>query len=98
MGWYLLLWGIFTFYMWLATFRSNKTLMLVFLFLWITFVLLAIGEFAGSSSLHHLGGYFGLVTAALAAYLSAAEVINESAGRTVLPVGPYEAAGTPAEA
>jgi len=90
-GWYLLLWGIFTFYMWIATFRLNKAVMLVFLFLWITFVLLAFGEFAGSSFLHHLGGYVGLVTAVVAAYLSAAEVINDVNGRTVLPVGPYSA-------
>jgi succinate-acetate transporter protein len=33
------------------------------------------------------GGYMGLVTAALAFYLSAADVINEVHGRIVLPVG-----------
>jgi uncharacterized protein len=33
------------------------------------------------------GGYMGLITAALAFYLSAADVINEVHGRVVLPVG-----------
>lgn len=88
-GWYLFVWGVFTFYMWIATFKKNKALMLVFLALWITFVLLALGEWTGSSGFHVAGGYVGLLTALLAIYLSAAEVINDSFGRTVLPVGPY---------
>jgi succinate-acetate transporter protein len=86
-GWYLLVWGVFTFYMWIATFRHTTVLQLVFLTLWITFFLLAAGELRGSSGLHVAGGYVGLVCAALAAYLSAAEVINGDYGRTVLPIG-----------
>lgn len=86
-GWYLLLWGIFTFYMWLATFRSPRVLQLIFLALWITFFLLAAGDGLGMPAAGHLGGYMGLVTAALAFYLSAADVVNEAYGRTVLPIG-----------
>jgi succinate-acetate transporter protein len=37
--------------------------------------------------LRQAGGYLGLLTAVLAFYLSAAEVINETHGRTVLPIG-----------
>jgi succinate-acetate transporter protein len=85
-AWYLLVWGVFTFYMWLGTFRSDVALFLVFLALWITFFLLAIGAF-GASGFTKLGGYLGLVTALLAFYASAAQVINEALGRTVLPVG-----------
>lgn len=92
-GWYLFVWGIFTFYMWIATFRANMALQLVFLALWITFILLAIGNW-GMSSIGTLGGYVGLVTAILAFYLSAAEVINESFGRSVLPIGPFNRATT----
>lgn len=40
-----------------------------------------------SGVLHHAGGYFGLLMAPLAFYLSVAEIINEAHGRTVLPVG-----------
>ena len=86
-GWYLFLWGAFTFYMWLATFRSPRALQSVFLALWITFVLLAGGEWTGSGILHVAGGYMGLVTAALAFYLSAADLLNEVYQREVLPVG-----------
>lgn len=86
-GWYLFLWGVFTFYMWLATFRAPRALQLVFLVLWITFFLLAAGEWTGMAALHMAGGYAGLLTAVLAFYLSAAEVINDSQQRSVLPVG-----------
>jgi uncharacterized protein len=86
-GWYLLVWGVFTFYMWIASFRHSTALQLVFLTLWITFGLLAAGDLASSAVLHHAGGYLGLVCAGLAAYLSAAEVINSDYGRTILPIG-----------
>jgi succinate-acetate transporter protein len=86
-GWYLFLWGAFTFYMWLATFRSPRALQSIFLALWITFILLAGGEWTGSGILHVAGGYMGLVTAALAFYLSAADLLNEVYQREVLPVG-----------
>src|SRR5271166_6595833 len=92
-GWYFFVWGVFSFYMWIATFRHNTALQLVFLALWVTFMLLAGGEFM--PILHTAGGYLGLVTAALAAYLSAAEIINGDYGRTVLPVGPYVPAAVP---
>ena len=90
-GWYLFVWGVFTFYMWIATFRANRAVQLVFLALWITFVLLAFGIWF-APILGKLGGYVGLVTAVLAFYLSAAEVINEAYGKTVLPIGPYQTA------
>jgi uncharacterized protein len=76
--------------MWVATWRSPRALQLVFFALWVTFFLLAAGEWTGLAVLHHTGGYGGLVTAALAFYLSAAEIINETHGRTVLPVGPAQ--------
>ena len=88
-GWWLLVWGVFSFYMWIATFRHNTALQLTFLALWITFLLLAGADILAMPILHTAGGYLGLVTAALAAYLSAAEIINGDFGRTILPVGPY---------
>ncbi|HMC47473.1 MAG TPA: acetate uptake transporter [Caballeronia sp.] len=91
-GWYLFLWGVFTLYMWVATWRSARALQLVFFVLWITFFVLAASEWTGLVWLHHAGGYCGLVTAALAFYLSAAEIINETHGRSVLPVGTAGAA------
>jgi len=90
-GWYLFVWGVFSFYMWLGTFRANRVLQLVFLALWITFMLLAFGVWF-APVLGTIGGYTGLVTAVLAFYLSAAEVLSETYGRWVLPVGAPTAA------
>lgn len=88
-GWYLFIWGFFTLYMWVAAFGANRALQLVFLALWITFFLLAFGIWL-NPILSIAGGYTGLVTAMLAFYLSAAEVINEAYGKTILPIGPYQ--------
>lgn len=89
-GWYLFMWGVFTFYMWVATFRANRALQLVFLFLWLTFVVLAIGTWT-NASITVAGGYLGLITALLAFYASAADVINPAFGRDVLPLHAYPA-------
>lgn len=91
-GWYLFVWGVFTFYMWIGTLKAPRALQLIFLMLWITFFLLAASEWTGSAPLHMAGGYAGLITAVLAFYLSAAEIINEAHQRTVLPIGAPPAA------
>jgi succinate-acetate transporter protein len=85
-GWYLFLWGVFSFYMWIGSLRAPRALQAIFFVLWITFVLLALGKWV-SPAFGVAGGYGGLLTAALAFYLSAAEVINETHQRTVLPIG-----------
>lgn len=87
-AWYLLAWGIFTFYMWIASIRGARPVMVVFLLLWITFVVLAAGGFnnaAAGTGLTQLGGYLGLLTAIAAFYTSARAVINENWGSEVLP-------------
>ncbi len=86
-GWYLLAWGAFTFARWIGTFALNRALFLIFLALWITFALLGFKDLLGIPSLGTLGGYGGLITALIAAYLGAAEVINEAHGKTILPIG-----------
>ncbi|RQP28592.1 acetate uptake transporter [Burkholderia ubonensis] len=84
-GWYLMAWGVFTFYMWIGSLHTSTSVQLVFLSLWITFLMLAIGAWTGSSLATQIGGYTGLVTALLAFYASAAMIINEAYGHTVLP-------------
>lgn len=86
-GWWLLMWAVFTFYMWLGTLALNRALQSLFLAAWITFFLLGAADLFAMPALHVIGGYTGLITAALAFYLAAAEVINETHGRIVLPIG-----------
>jgi succinate-acetate transporter protein len=82
----LLMWGVFTLYMWVATFRSNKGVWSVFLVLWITFFCLAAGDF-GIAAGKTIGGYLGILTGIAALYVSFAEVTNGAFGRDVLPLG-----------
>ncbi len=82
----LLLWGVFTFYMWIATFRSNKGVWSVFLLLWITFFLLAAGDYGWAAG-KMIGGWVGVATGIDALYVSFAEVTNGAFGRTVIPLG-----------
>ncbi|HQT64118.1 MAG: transcriptional regulator [Acidocella sp. 20-57-95] len=86
-GWYLFFWGCFTTVMLVGTFALNRALQLIFLALTPTFFLLAFKDLLGIPVLGMLGGYGGLITAALAFYLGAADVINEAHGKTVLPIG-----------
>jgi uncharacterized protein len=85
-GVYLIAWGIFTAYMWVASFRVSVAVNVVFLLLTITFILLGIGDAATKEGITHAGGYFGIATAAAAWYASFAVVTNKTFGRVVLPV------------
>jgi succinate-acetate transporter protein len=87
LGAWLVVWAVFTFFMWIATLKlPNRVLQLVFLTLWIAFALLGLSHLLNMDILHTTGGYVGMATAVLAFYLAAAEVINEAHGKTVLPV------------
>jgi hypothetical protein len=83
----LLLWGIFTFLLWIVTFRLNKILWSVFLLLTITFFLLAAKDFGFGDAYGKLGGYFGLATGIDALLLAFFELLNAVAGYTVVPLG-----------
>ena len=87
MAWYLFLWGLFTFFMWLATFGTNRALQLVFFSLTILFWLLAIRDWTGSIIIGKIAGWEGIVCGFSAIYLAMAQVLNESRGKTVLPIG-----------
>ena len=85
---YLALWGIFTAVMFLGTFRLNRDLQVVFGTLTILFFLLAIGDAtAASATFKHATGYEGIVCGLAAIYTGLAQVLNELAGKIVLPLG-----------
>jgi succinate-acetate transporter protein len=87
MGVFLLLWGVFTLYMFMGTLRLNRMLQLVFFTLTILYFLLAATEFTGNASLGMLAGYEGILCGLCAMYGSAALILNEVYGTTILPVG-----------
>ena len=85
-GLYLITWGIFTFYMWVASFRTTVAVNVVLLLLWITFLLLGIGDASANGGITKLGGWIGLATALAAWYASFAIVANFTFKRTIFPV------------
>jgi uncharacterized protein len=88
LGLYLVSWGVFTTYMWVASLRTSVAVSLVFLLLAVTFALLGIGNWTTTTSLITAGGWFGIATAAVAWYASFAGITNSTFGRTILPVRP----------
>jgi succinate-acetate transporter protein len=85
---YLLVWTIFTFYMFIASLRTTGAVSAVFFFLFVTFLLLCIADFADSTTITKVGGWVGIVTAAAAWYASFAAVTNFTFKRNVVPVFP----------
>lgn len=87
-GFYLLLWTIFTLYLWIASFGISNGLATLFTVLMITFILLDIGNLGGGAGMVKAGGWFGILTALVAWYMSAAGLLNPMYKKVVLPVGP----------
>jgi len=87
-GLYLIAWGIFTAYMFIASLRTTAAIALVFFLLAVTFIVLGIGNSGAHEDIVKAGGYIGLATAVAAWYASFAGVTNSTFGRTVLPVKP----------
>jgi uncharacterized protein len=89
---YLVCWGVFTGVMFIGTLRLNRALQFIFLSLTILFFLLAYGEVGGvGPGFKHFTGYEGIVCGLSAMYAGLAQVLNELARRTVLPLGPVQA-------
>ena len=84
---YLFMWGLFTFLMFTSTLKHNKALQFVFLSLTILFWLLALGDFTGNTLITRIAGYEGIICGLSAIYLAMAQVINETYGKEVIPVG-----------
>jgi uncharacterized protein len=86
---YFLMWGIFTFAMFFGTLKANRALQFVFGSLFILFFMLTIKELIGNPVwFTTITGIEGVICGASAVYLAIAEVLNESRGKTVLPICP----------
>lgn len=83
----LLMWGVFTLYMWIGTFKLSKALWWIFLTLWITFFLLGFGALFGIHGVSVLGGWIGLICGLIAMYTSFGLVVNATHGKPVIPLG-----------
>lgn len=86
MGFYLLLWGIFTTFMFIGTLKHNRASQVVFLSLSVLFYLLAIGDFTGAHSIKIIAGYEGIFCGLSAIYNSLGQIVNNEFGKTIMPL------------
>jgi len=87
MGYYLLLWGVFTLFMFIGTLKHNVATRVVFFSLAALFFLLSISDFTGSHQIHTLAGIVGIFCGCSAIYTSVAQVVNNEFGKTLMPLG-----------
>ena len=81
--------GLFTFILWIMTFKLNATLNLLFFLLATTLFLLSGG--VENETVDKLGGWFGLATSGVAYWLAAVELFNDihGQGKEVVPLGHF---------
>ena len=93
LGWILLGFAIFTTYATILILQTNTALFTTFFLLWVTLIVLCIGNFnAGAALLPtttiKIGGYLGVITALAAWYTSAAGMAAGMGGKLRIPLGP----------
>ena len=86
MGFYLLLWGVFTLFMFFGTLSHNRVTQIVFCSLTVLFFLLAIGDFTGNHNVTVVAGYVGLLCGCSAIYSAVGQIVNGESGRVVFPL------------
>jgi len=86
MGFYLLVWGIFTAFMFIGTLKHNKATQLVFGTLTLLFFTLALGDFTQISIITTAAGVIGIICGASAFYTAVALVINNEFDKSIFPL------------
>jgi len=93
---YFFMWGLFTFAMFFGTLKANRALQFVFMSLATLFFLLAVKSallaYTSMTATNlelftRIIGAEGIICGFSAIYLAIAEVLNETHGKTVLPIG-----------
>ena len=85
---FLAVFAVITFYLAIASLRTDLVLTAIIWLIFVGLVLLSIGAGASSSGATKAGGWVVLVFAVLAWYHAAGDVIESTFGRKVLPFGP----------
>jgi len=86
---YFFMWGLFTLAMFFGTLKKNRALQFIFGSLFILFFMLMARELMGNPIwFNTITGIEGVICGFSAVYLGLAEVLNETYGKTVLPICP----------
>lgn len=86
MGFYLLMWGLFTLVFFIQTLNGATVGKILFFSLFTLFLLLSIHNFTGSEVIGKIAGFEGIFCGFVAFYEASAVLINEKFGRKVLPL------------
>ena len=87
MGFYLVIWGLFTTGMFFGTLKMTRVHQVVFATLAVLFFLLAAADFTGNPIIKMIAGMEGIICGLSAFYGAVALVLNEIFGKTVLKMG-----------
>lgn len=84
---YFFMWGMFTLVMFFGTLKVNRALQFVFSSLTVLFFLLTVVYITNNANITMIAGFEGIICGASAIYTGLAEVLNETYGKVVLPLG-----------
>ena len=87
MGFYLSCWGMFSFILFLGTFRLNRAMQVVFGSVTVLFILLAAADFTGNHAIKVIAGYEGIFCGLSAIYTGFEQVISEVFNHAVITSG-----------
>lgn len=86
LGFYLLLWAVFTGFMFIATLKHNTISKLVFGSLTLLFLLLAIGDFTKIDLITKIAGYVGILCGLFAMYDALGQIVNNELDKQIFPL------------
>jgi len=81
------IWGLFSFVMWIITFRLSKALQVVFGLLTLLFLLLIVGNALGNIMVLQIAGVEGIICGLSAMYTGLGQVMNEVYKEQVVKLG-----------
>lgn len=87
LGFYLLLWALYTGCMFVGTLKHNRATQFVFGSLTVLFLLLSLENFLVSETIALAAGIVGIVCGASAVYAAFGGIVNGEHGKTLLPLG-----------
>ena len=87
---YLSMWGFFAALLFLGSFRQSHALQLVFASLMICLIFFALGTLKENRILLLCGGMSGIICGLAAGYTALAQLYNQWAGRSILPLGSWD--------
>lgn len=86
MGFYLLLWGIFTAFMFIVALKHNTISKIVFGSLTLLFFMLALGDFTDIEGITIAAGVVGILCGLSAVYSAVGQIVNAEYGKKIMPL------------